>query len=46
VLELERLRIADLRDNQDIHERLDAEIQTSWNLREALAEHRLNAQQQ
>ena len=46
VLELERLRIADLRDNQDIHERLEAETEVSWGLREALAERRLDAQQQ
>ncbi len=46
VLELERLRIADLRDNQEIHERLEAETEVSWGLREALAERRLDAQQQ
>ncbi|CAL5224362.1 g7036 [Coccomyxa viridis] len=45
VLELERMRIADLRDNTEIHERLEAETEVSWGLREALAERRLDAQQ-
>ena len=38
VLELERMRVVDLRDNQKLHERLEAEMQTSWALREALVE--------
>ena len=40
VLELERMRVMDLRDNQELHERLEAETQTSWALREALVEHK------
>ena len=40
VLELERLRVVDLRDNQELHERLESEIQTSWALWEALVEHK------
>ena len=46
VLELERLRIADLRSNQEIHECLEAETEMSRTLREALAEHKVDAQQQ
>lgn len=45
VIELERLRIADLRDNQEIHERLEAEVLTAWGLREALAEHKMDSRQ-
>ena len=45
VLELERLRIADLKNNQEIHERLEAETEMSWALREALAEHKISTQQ-
>ena len=44
VLELERLRIADLRDNQEIHGRLEAEVHMSQALREALAEHKMTLQ--
>lgn len=41
MLELERMRMVDLRDNQELHERLEAEMQTSWALREALVEHKI-----
>ena len=40
MLELEQLRVVDLRDNQDLHERLEAEMQTCWAVREALVEHK------
>ncbi|CAK0785513.1 hypothetical protein CVIRNUC_008723 [Coccomyxa viridis] len=44
VLELERLRMADLRDNQEIHARLEAEVHLSQALREDLAEHKMTLQ--
>ena len=44
VLELERLRIADLQDNQEIHARFEAEVHMSQALREALAEHKISLQ--
>ncbi|CAL8471673.1 g11215 [Coccomyxa elongata] len=42
VLALERLRLADLREMQSLQERLSAETDVAWRLRERLAEQKLH----